>query len=162
MSDVICDALRRSAAILPVAALVTYTASGTTALRAARERPPAPILSLTPDLPPRAGSPWSGACTRCMYKSSAACPRSWTTPSRSLREGFAKPGDKITITAGMPFGSPAGPTCCGWRRCRKARRAHDLDRVRSTGTETGSLGWGPTEKETSDDHYCRRERTGSH
>ena len=51
VSDVICDALRRSAAILPVAALVTYTASGTTALRAARERPAAPILSLTPDLP---------------------------------------------------------------------------------------------------------------
>ena len=36
--------------MLPVAALVTYTAAGTTALRAARERPAAPILSLTPDL----------------------------------------------------------------------------------------------------------------
>ena len=46
----ICDALRRQRAILPVAAIVTYTASGKTALRAARERPAAPILGLTPDL----------------------------------------------------------------------------------------------------------------
>src|ERR671920_291856 len=51
VSDMICDALRRSAAILPIAALVTYTVSGRTALRAARERPAASILSLTPDLP---------------------------------------------------------------------------------------------------------------
>jgi pyruvate kinase len=46
VSDIICDALRRSAAILPMAALVTYPAAGKTALRAARERPAASILSL--------------------------------------------------------------------------------------------------------------------
>ena len=53
----------------------------------------------------RAGLPWSGARMRCTSRSSGACPRSWTTPARSLsREGLAKPGDTITITGGMPFG----------------------------------------------------------
>ena len=56
----ICDALRRSTAVLQVAALVTYTAAGKTALRAARERPAAPILSLTPDLSRRGVWRWSG------------------------------------------------------------------------------------------------------
>jgi hypothetical protein len=36
ISDVICDALHRSAAILPLAALVSYTTSGVTSLRTAR------------------------------------------------------------------------------------------------------------------------------
>ena len=50
ISDVICQSLRQAAAILPIKAIVTYTISGKTTLRAARERPAAPILCLTPDL----------------------------------------------------------------------------------------------------------------
>jgi pyruvate kinase len=46
VADLICHALRRAAAVLPVKAIVTYTTSGSTALRAARARPPAPILGL--------------------------------------------------------------------------------------------------------------------
>ena len=43
-------ACARRRRLLPVAAIVTHTTSGSTALRAARERPAAPILSLTPDM----------------------------------------------------------------------------------------------------------------
>ena len=39
IADAISCALRRTTSILPVAAVVTYTSSGATALRAARERP---------------------------------------------------------------------------------------------------------------------------
>ena len=49
-ADAICDALRRVSQTLPVAATVTFTSSGSTSIRAARERPEAPILSLTPNL----------------------------------------------------------------------------------------------------------------
>ena len=42
--------LRRTASILPVKAIVTYTTSGWTTLRAARERPAAPVVALTPDI----------------------------------------------------------------------------------------------------------------
>jgi pyruvate kinase len=50
VADAICSALRRTASIIPLAAMVTYTSSGATTVRAARERPVAPILSLTPHL----------------------------------------------------------------------------------------------------------------
>jgi pyruvate kinase len=109
VSDVICDALRRSAAILPVAALVTYTASGQTALRAARERPAAPILSLTPDLP-------TARKLALVWGTHAVHVREFGHLSEivdnafeiAAREGFAKPGDTITITGGMPFGVAGG------------------------------------------------------
>ena len=45
-ADAICCALRRATNLLPVAAAVTYTRSGYTSLRTARERPAAPILSM--------------------------------------------------------------------------------------------------------------------
>ncbi len=42
LADAICCALRRVAGLLNIAAAVTYTSSGSTSLRAARERPAAP------------------------------------------------------------------------------------------------------------------------
>jgi pyruvate kinase len=109
VSDVICDALRRSATILPVATLVTYTAAGRTALRAARERPSAPILSLTPDLATarRLALVWGvhpllvpdfGRLSEIVDNACAS----------ACREEFAKPGDTIVITGGMPFGVSGG------------------------------------------------------
>ncbi len=48
--DAICAALREVTQIIGAVATVTYTSSGATALRAARERPCAPIVSITPNL----------------------------------------------------------------------------------------------------------------
>ena len=45
----ISQCLRTAAALLRVAAIVTYSSSGATALRVARERPAAIVLSITPD-----------------------------------------------------------------------------------------------------------------
>src|SRR3954449_9552083 len=99
MSDVICDALRRSAAILPVAALVTYTVSGRTALRAARERAAAPILSLTPDLATarRLSLVWGTHAVHVQEfgRLSGIAANACAIPPR---EAFAKPGDTLTIT----------------------------------------------------------------
>src|SRR5690606_24016828 len=47
-ADAITAAARQVAETIAAAAIVTYTMSGSTALRAARERPRAPILCLTP------------------------------------------------------------------------------------------------------------------
>lgn len=49
ISDAITSAARRIADTLDLKAIVTLTSSGTTTLRAARERPNAPIVGLTPD-----------------------------------------------------------------------------------------------------------------
>jgi pyruvate kinase len=105
VSDVICDALRRAAAILPVSTLVTYTASGPTALRAARERPAAPILSLTPrlDVARRLALVWGTHAVHVAELPNVteiaddAC-------KCAVREGLARPGDTVAIAGGMPFG----------------------------------------------------------
>ena len=106
-ADAICAALDMIAGMLPVAAIVTYTSSGSTSLRAARERPTPPILSMTPNLATarRLALVWGVhsvhtddvADVPAMVERAMACAR---------REGFARPGDTILISAGMPFGTP--------------------------------------------------------
>src|SRR5437870_1967028 len=49
-ADAICAAMDKIADMLPIAVIVTYTTSGSTALRAVRERPKPPVLSMTPKL----------------------------------------------------------------------------------------------------------------
>ena len=108
--DAICSALRDVTRIIGAKATVTYTSSGHTSLRAARERPMAPILSITPKLSTarRLALVWGVHSTISdqVHNESemvtAAC-------QTAVKEGFAKAGDQIAITAGMPFGE-AGST----------------------------------------------------
>ncbi|RFP19423.1 MULTISPECIES: pyruvate kinase [unclassified Duganella] len=105
--DAICSALRDVTQIVGAVATVTYTSSGHTSLRAARERPMAPILSITPNLATarRLALAWGVHSTvspdvrNVDRMVAAAC-------QAALREGFGKPGDQIAITAGVPFGQP--------------------------------------------------------
>ena len=105
VSDVICYAVRQAASILPVAAIVTYTTSGWTTLRAARERPAAPILGLTPDLATarRLSLVWgtypvqTPAVEHVTEIVDFAC-------ATAAAQGMAEPGGIIAIAAGMPFG----------------------------------------------------------
>ena len=105
VSDAICCALRRAAGLLGISAAVTYTSSGYTSLRAARERPSAPIISMSADpaIARRMTLAWGvhsmlvGALDNIDQVTEHA--------RRAARdEGFAKAGDVIAITAGMPFG----------------------------------------------------------
>ncbi|GGC94221.1 pyruvate kinase [Undibacterium terreum] len=105
--DAICSALRSVTQIIGAVATVTYTTSGHTSLRAARERPSAPILSITPQLSTarKLALVWGVHSTvsdkvhNVDQMVAAAC-------STALNEGFAQPGEQLTITAGMPFGEP--------------------------------------------------------
>jgi pyruvate kinase len=105
VADAVCAALRGAANILPLAATVTYTNSGYTTLRAARERPVAPILGLTPHLATarRLALVWgvhavqTPEIKRVGEMRDQAC-------QNALAEGFARPGDAIVIAAGLPFG----------------------------------------------------------
>ena len=105
ISDVICYAVRQAASTLPVKAVITYTTSGFTSLRAARERPAAPILGLTPDIKTarRLSLVWgtfpvqTPAADELAEIVDYAC-------KVAAEEGLAGPGDIIAIAAGMPFG----------------------------------------------------------
>ena len=104
-ADAICDALRRVTQTLPVAATVTFTSSGSTSIRAARERPEAPILSLTPNLSTSrmlalvwgVHSVQSDDVHHVTDMVNDAC-------RIALRDGFAVDGQPLAIAAGMPFG----------------------------------------------------------
>ena len=104
-ADAISDAMRRIVQTLSVTAAVTYTSSGSSSLRAARERPNAPILSLTPHLSTarRLALVWgihsvlSEDIDRVEEMVDKAC-------RTALAEGLTSAGDRLVIMAGMPFG----------------------------------------------------------
>ena len=105
ISDAICCALRRVGGLLPVAAAVTYTSSGHTSLRAARERPAAPILSMTPSaaIARRLTLVW-GVHSVLIEQVGSVDEVVRRACHTALDEDFAKKGDIIAITAGTPFG----------------------------------------------------------
>ena len=104
-ADAISDAMRRIAQTLSVAAAVTYTSSGSSSLRAARERPSAPVLSLTPHMSTarRLALVWglhsvqSKDVEHVEEMVDQAC-------HTAVTEGFANAGDRLVIMAGTPFG----------------------------------------------------------
>jgi pyruvate kinase len=106
-ADAICAAMQVIVDMLPVAAIVTYTTSGSTSLRAARERPAAPIVSMTPSLATarRLALAWG---VHAVHTSDATDVAEMVDNAlRTARdEGFARPGDTILVSAGMPFGTP--------------------------------------------------------
>jgi pyruvate kinase len=105
ISDAICFGMRSAAALLPVAAIVTHTTSGSTALRAARERPAAPILSLTPDMSiaRRLALVWGVHAVRINETARVSEIVEYACAT-AAREGLAKPGEIIVIAAGLPTG----------------------------------------------------------
>jgi pyruvate kinase len=103
--DAISAAARQVAHTLGAAAIVTFTSSGSTTLRAARERPEQPILSVTADIEVARQLALVWGAHSIMAKDV----RSFTEMVQKAvhfaeSEGFAKVGDKVIITAGVPFG----------------------------------------------------------
>ena len=106
-SDAISCAIRRISSILPVAALVNYSESGASSLRASRERPTAPILSLTPNLHTarRLTVAW-GIYSVVNQRLHQVEEVTSTALEIAQAQGMARRGDTLVITAGEPFGQP--------------------------------------------------------
>lgn len=106
-ADAITSAARQIAMIIDAAAIVTFTSTGSTTFRAAKVRPTVPILGLTPELSTsrRLVLVWGVHPVRTQdVKEFADVVADGI--SVSAEEGFAKKGDNIVITAGVPFGRP--------------------------------------------------------
>ena len=106
-ADAISTAAAQVAATLATAAIVNYTMSGSTALRAARQRPNVPILVLTNELRTarRLAVLWGAHCVHTEDVSNTQ--EMVDKASRiAVREGFANLGDILAITAGVPFKTP--------------------------------------------------------
>ena len=106
-ADAISAAARQIAETLKLAAIVTYTASGATGLRAARERPQVPIVALSPVLATarRLSLLWG---THCVVSPDASDLDDMVDRACriALEESFAKVGDRVIVTAGVPLRTP--------------------------------------------------------
>ncbi len=106
-ADAITAAARQVAHTVGASAIVTFTTSGSTALRAARERPEVPILTLTANVGTarRLALAWGIHCVigRDVKSFTDMVNRAC---ARAQEEGFAASGERLVITAGMPFGTP--------------------------------------------------------
>jgi pyruvate kinase len=105
VADAVCAALRQTAHIVGAKATITYTSSGASAIRAARERPEAPILSVTPSsrTARRLAVVWG---VHSVHSTEAPDVNTMTDLAcrAALAEGFAVAGDYVIIAAGVPFG----------------------------------------------------------
>jgi pyruvate kinase len=106
-SDAISAAARQVARTVDAVAIVSYTTSGATALRAARERPDVPILVLTSNLQTarRLALLWG---THCVHSRDVSNFGDMVQKAIRIahREGLADNGQRVVITAGVPFGTP--------------------------------------------------------
>jgi pyruvate kinase len=106
-ADAISLAARQIAETLKLQAIVCYTSSGNTGLRASRERPEVPILALSPVIQTarRLSVVWGLHCvvseepTDLDDMVNRAC-------RIVVQEEFGKPGDRVIISAGVPLGTP--------------------------------------------------------
>jgi pyruvate kinase len=103
----IATAARQVAETIDAAVIATFSSTGSTTLRVARERPGCPILGLTA----------SGMTARRMAVIWGVHPlevseiHSMTemvvrATRAAQQEGFARHGDEVVVTAGVPFGTP--------------------------------------------------------
>jgi pyruvate kinase len=105
-ADAITAAARQSAQTLSAAAIVTFSSSGSTTLRAARERPTVPILGLTPNEKTARllALVWGvhSVLTPGLTSFSEMVDMAVET---ALKEEFASGDDALVVTAGVPFGT---------------------------------------------------------
>ena len=103
--DAITESAKYVARIMSAKAVITYTTSGSTALRAARERPDVPIMGISPNLNTarRLALVWG---VHCIHTKDARSFKDMVLKAGRLakKEKFAKRGDRVVITAGVPFG----------------------------------------------------------
>ena len=84
-----------------------WTSSGATALRVARERPHSPIVSITPNLATgrRLAVAWGvhSVLAEDAHDVDDMVDRACRI---AVKDGFAVPGRRIIVVAGVPFGTP--------------------------------------------------------
>jgi len=106
-ADAISAAARQCAHTLSAAAIVTYTNTGSTTLRAARERPDVRILCLTPNLNTARRMTLTWGVHPVQTEDAHNFADMVQRAVRLARKAdLARAGERLVITAGVPFGTP--------------------------------------------------------
>ncbi len=107
VSDAISASAHYIAKDIKAAAIVTFTMSGFTARRASRQRPMAPILCLTPqqDVARRMALSYG---VHPVYHTNVIDFDDMVAQAAAIAktQGLAEKGQRLVITAGVPFGTP--------------------------------------------------------
>jgi len=104
-SDAITVSATYVAEDIKAAAIVNFTTSGSTALRTARQRPDVPILCLTQNEKTARRLMLSyGVRTMLVRDVSSFAETVERSVNLVAEKGYAQKGDKIVLTAGVPFG----------------------------------------------------------
>ncbi len=106
-ADAITAAARQVAQTISAAVIVTFSSTGSTTLRCARERPVVPVLGLTPraDTARRLALAWG---VHSVQTEDLHTFRDMVNLAIHVvkEEEFGVVGDAVAITAGVPFGTP--------------------------------------------------------
>jgi pyruvate kinase len=109
-ADALAGSARQIAQTVSATAMVCYTSSGATARRIARERPPVPLLAMSPSQhnARRMGLLWG---VHAVHSRDVGSFEEMVEKGKrmALRHQIAKGGDRIVLMAGIPFGT-AGST----------------------------------------------------
>lgn len=106
-ADALSHACASIAEALPIAGIIVFTGSGSTARRVARERPAAPMLVMTPSqrIARRLALLWGAHAVNT--KDIGSFEEMIGKGKRmALRHGFGGAGSKLIALAGVPFGTP--------------------------------------------------------
>ena len=106
-ADVLVAAARRAAESASTGCIVSFTSTGFTAKLMARERPLQPVLALTTSLnvARQLALVW-GLEPRIAQDPESLDDMTAEAVATAVRLGMAKPGERILIVAGTPFGAP--------------------------------------------------------
>jgi pyruvate kinase len=106
-ADALAEAAKNITATVDAKAIICFTTSGSTARRVARERPPVPLLVLTPKLETarRLGLLWG---THAVHTRDVDSFEDMVAKAKrmALRHGIADAGDRVIVCAGVPFKTP--------------------------------------------------------
>ena len=106
-ADAIAAAARQIADTLDLSAIICWTSSGATGLRVARERPQVPIVAISPNIGTgrKLSAVWG---VHCVVAEDAHDQDDMVNRACRLafKDGFAKPGRRVLIVAGLPLGTP--------------------------------------------------------
>ena len=109
-ADALAGSARQIASTISATAMVCYTSSGATARRIARERPPVPLLAMSPSqvTARRMGLLWG---VHAVHSRDVSSFEEMVEKGKRmvLRHDIAKGGDRVVLMAGIPFGK-AGST----------------------------------------------------
>jgi pyruvate kinase len=104
-ADAIMAAVHEVTQTISAKAIICWTKSGSTALRAARERAHAPILAITPSIETarRLSLVWG---LHCLTSGEVSTLDEMVDQAIAFaeREGFAQSGERVVITGGVPLG----------------------------------------------------------